>query len=138
MVQPTYLAEQLVPPAGLTPSSELFPLRLVQFVAAKIGHAINFVCEEAHGLAVAGEADGRKGRADAVKARAKVWVGGVVELVQVCGSGPGGDQVGGHVVAKKVLQNVRAILDPSRAPCAGARACRLAACLRCVDAGPWP
>ena len=111
VVQPAYLAEQLVPPAGLTPSSELF-LCLVQLVAAKIGHAIDLVREDAHGLAVASEADGRKGRADAVKARSQVRVGSVVELLQVLGGSAGGDEVGGHVVAKKVLQNVRAILDP--------------------------
>lgn len=111
VVEPAYLAEQFVPPAGPTPSSELF-LRLVQLVPAKIGHAIHVVRQDAHGLAVAGEADGRKGRADAVKARAQVWVRSVVELVQALARRTSGDQVGGDVVAKKVLQNVRAVFGP--------------------------
>ena len=111
VIQPAYLAEQLVPPAGLTPSTELF-LRLVQLVAAKIGHTIDLVREDAHGLAVASEANSRKGRADAVKACSQVRIRGVVELLQVFAGSAGGDQVGGHVVAKKVLQNVRAVLDP--------------------------
>ena len=102
MVKFADFAEQFVATAGLAPAGQ-FLLGHVQLVAAEIGHAVDLAGEDGDRLAVAGETRGLKSWSNRFEAGAIIGVCGIGQMFEVGVIRTGGDQVGGHVVAKEIL-----------------------------------
>ena len=96
------LAEVGCSVARLAPGGE-FLLGHVQLVAAEIGHAVDLAGEDGDRLAVAGETRGFKSWSNRFEAGAIIGVCGIGQTFEVGVIRTGGDQVGGHVVAKEIL-----------------------------------